>query len=192
MACACGAAAGSPLADSSARPQVLLPAEERGSFTTLQSLATIFLIGGAILALAGLIDIGLFFVGQRFGDSEWEFGTIIQVIDALPVSMMAVLLLAVGVRIKENRKLSRAIALVCALAVLFLLTLLVIFALDVPVAAGALRRAAASSSSDSAAVVTAIKRGITKTFILGTGYLAAFVGLTITMWRGPRTVAAGS
>ena len=192
MACGCGAAARPPLADSSARPQVILPAVERGPSSSLQSLAPLFLIGGAILALAGLIDIGLFFVGHRFGDSEWEFGTIIQVIDALPVSMMAVLLLAIGVRIKENKRLSRAIAVVCGLAVLFLLALLLVFALDVPVAYGALRRATASNSQDSAAVVTAIKRGITKTFILGAGYLAAFVGLTITMWKRPRTGAAES
>ncbi len=172
-----------------------MPAADRGSAparsltASLQSLAPIFLIGGAILALAGLIDIGLFFVGQRFGDNEWEFGTIIQVIDALPVSTMAVLLLAIGVRISGSRRLSRVIAVVCGLAALFLVALLLVFALDVPVAYRAMQRATASGSSEAQEVVTGIKRGIAKTFILGTGYLAAAVGLTIVMWKGSRADA---
>ena len=137
-----------------------------------------------------MIDIGLFFVGHRFGDNEWEFATIIQVIDALPVSMMAVLLLAIGARISGKQTFARVIAVLCALAALLMVAMLLLFALDVPVANQALQRALAAGAGQNAEVVTMIKRGIVKTFILGAGYLAAFVGLTIIMWKRPRTGAA--
>lgn len=177
---------------------MILPGPERGSrrkssptAPSLATLASILLIGGLALGLAGALDLGFYFVPTHFGDNEWEFGTIIQFFDALPVVTMAMLLLAMGLRLREGQRLMRVFAVLSGLVALVMLAFLLLFALDVPVALAALKHPRAGGAPASDVVISGIKRGTFKTFLEGAGYLAAYLGLTIVMWKA-RPAPAGS
>ena len=103
--------------------------------STVRDLAPVLAIGGIVLSLAGWADVLLFYWPSRFGESEWEFGVISQTIDALPLPTLGMVLLAVALRaMSERRALAGIAVFACSLVALGLLGLLVIFALDVPVA----------------------------------------------------------
>jgi len=173
------------------RPSALLPP------SAVQDLAPIFIIGGLALALAGGVDVALFYYPMRFGEAEWEFGIIAQTVDALPAPTMALVLLGLGFRARGGRAFwCKALGVLAGVAALTLLALLVIFALDIPVAFQALARAARTAAQQGGQanplVSSGLKRGIAKVLVLGTGYLAAYVTLAVVLWRGGKRHEAES
>lgn len=150
--------------------------------------AWILIAGGLVLSLSGWVDILLFYYPAQFGQNEWEFGTIAQTFDALPLPMMATVLLALGVRARGGHRIwPRGLAVLCALVALCLVGLLVIFVLDVPIAWKAMTGVPGPAQAQaSPAVVSGIKRGIAKVAAFGVGYVSAYTALAIGLWRAPR------
>src|SRR5688500_13563574 len=90
---------------------------------------------GLAVSIVGGGDVMLFFWPPRFGDNEWEFGTIAQTVDALPLPTMGMLLLALAARAVGGSPLwSRGLAVAFLVALVGLLVLGGLFLLDVPVA----------------------------------------------------------
>jgi hypothetical protein len=142
---------------------------------------------GLTLAIAGFTDVALFYWPSHFGQSQWEFGTIAQTLDAMPLPTVGVALLAIGIRsrgadIVWSRTLavgSLVIALVCA-------GVLVLFVLDIPVALRTLQAASTGPRAQQAALMApSMKRGMAKAILFGVCYTAAYAWLARTLWRAP-------
>ena len=172
--------------------QRILGARDSGSLApaTPAQLAPLILTVGLVLALSGWTDVALFYLPLQFGQNEWEFGTIAQTFDALPLPTLAMLLLATGLRARGgSRRWTRALAAACGLVVLVLVGLLLIFALDVPVAWKAMAHPTTGMAAPTLQVIAGIKRGIVKVLLFGVGYLAAYATLAVSLWRSGRTRA---
>lgn len=135
---------------------------------------------GLVLAAAGLTDLALVFVPANFGNAEWEFGTVAQVISGLPLATMGLAaLLGAGMALGA-RWLQFTMGVVLLLALLAVGGLLVMFLSHVPMALVAVEEPA----------LTGIKKAIAKTVALGTyfgiGYGAAGFWALLTSLRGRR------
>lgn len=174
-----------------AAPRRLAPAEPAET-------ASLLLAGGIALALAGVLDIGLLFTGARFGDAEWELGTIAQALNAMPLLTLGAVLLALGLRLRGGAPiLPRLLGALHLLVGAVILASLLLFALDVPVALGGVLKAAAAAEGarQQAALVAlgALKRVIAKAVVLGVSYCVTWGFLGVRLWRSARIVrAAGS
>lgn len=156
--------------------------------TNIRDWVPILLIGGLVLSLSGWVDVALFYWPLRFGDAEWEFGVISGTFDALPQPTLGLILLALAARaMPERRRFSRLLAVVSAIVTIKLVGLLIIFALDIPVAFAAIstatQRAVASGAPVNPLVGSGLNRGIAKVLLFGAAYVAAFLGLTIVLGR---------
>jgi len=177
-------------------PKVLVRESRRGGTVPLppaglSAVAPVLLACGIVLAVAGLVDVGLFYWPLRFGDAEWEFGTIAQTLDALPLPTLGLVLIAVGLWARGGRPLwTRATAVVFLLAALLVAILGAIFLLDVPVALKALARAAAAAKEHGAVpnplVSSGLKRGIAKAAVFAVTYVAGYATIGVSLWRGVR------
>lgn len=81
---------------------------------SLSDLAPLLIAAGAVLAVAGWVDVGLFYRPLRFGDAEWEFGTIAQTFDAMPLATLGLVLLALGGSYLVTKTGANVISLGCA------------------------------------------------------------------------------
>ena len=177
-------------------PRVLVRESRRGSPAvlppaTLHAVARVLVAVGLVLAVAGLVDVGLFYWPMRFGDAEWEFGTIAQTFDALPLPTLGLALVAVGLWARGGRPAwMRGMAAVFAIAAAIAVFLGLIFLLDVPVALKALSRAAATAQQrgvpPNPLVSSGLKRGIGKAVIFAVAYAAGYATISVTLWRGVR------
>jgi hypothetical protein len=135
----------------------------------------------------GWADIGLLYLPLGFGNNEWEFGIIAQTFDALPMSTVGMLLLALGLRARgAGRVFTRGHAIICMIVVLVLVLLLVIFSLDIPIALKAMMRVpqgASPTTQPNPILVSGIKRGIAKAVLFGLIYIVTFGGMAWQMWR---------
>lgn len=175
-------------------PRILVPEEGgrrgRPSQPPPPSVFTpVLLVGGLVLSLAGWVDVLLFYLPPRFGDNEWEFATIAQTFDALPLPTLGLVLLALALRTMPHRRLlARIGAAKCALIALLLLGLLLIFMLDVPVAFNALARAtqeaAARGGQVNPVASAGIKRVVAKALLYGLAYVTAYAAIAVLLWRG--------
>lgn len=153
-------------------------------------LGTLFLIGGLIFTLVGWVDLALFYYPARFGQPEWEFATVAQTMDALPLPTLGLLMFALAARASDARLAwRRLVAALAILAILFLAVLTIIFVLDIPVAMQALERAqqAAQAQGQAAnpAMRAGVKRVVAKVVVYAIGYISAYTMLAIAMWRKP-------
>ena len=158
---------------------------------SLHAVAPVLLAVGIVLAIAGLVDVGLFYWPLRFGDAEWEFGTIAQTFDALPLPTLGLALVAVGLWARGGRPAwTRAMALIFLGAAAIVLILSAIFLLDVPVALKALSRAAAAAKqrglTPNPVVSSGLKRGIAKASVFAVTYVAGYAAIGVSLWRGVR------
>lgn len=133
------------------------------------------------------MDIGLLYLPLGFGNNEWEFGIIAQTFDALPTATVGMVLLAAGLRAHGSRTaILRALSIVCVVIALILAVLLLIFALDIPIAWKAMTRVPAGATpttQPNPIVVSGIKRGIAKAMLFGLVYITAYGVLARQMWR---------
>jgi len=176
------------------RPHVLV-ADEGGrrkhspllSPSDVQDLAPILIVAGLLLAMAGWVGVALFYYPPRFGQPEWEFGTIAQTIDAMPLPTLGLVLLALGIRARGGSiAWRRGIAVIFAVVALLCLAALVLFALDIPLALKAMHRAAAQANQQSALISSGVKRGMAKVILFTVCYGLAYGWLAVAMWRVPR------
>jgi hypothetical protein len=167
-------------------PSVLPPSGVHG-------LAPILIVAGVLLAIAGWVDVGLFYYPVRFGEAEWEFGIIAQTFDAMPLPTLGLVLLALGIRARSGSiAWSRGAAIIFAVVALLCLAALVLFALDIPLAFRAMHRAGAQATQQSALISSGLKRGMAKVILFSVCYATAYALLAFKMWRVPREAGATS
>ena len=159
--------------------------------------ATVLLAGGIALGLAGALDVGLLFTGARFGDGDWELGTIAQAFNAMPLLTLGAVLLALGLRLRGGSPiLPRLLGTGYLLLSAALLAMLLLLALDIPVALGAIGKvASAAEGARQQAALTALgalKRVIAKAVVLGGCYCATWGFLGVRLWRSARIVRTTS
>jgi hypothetical protein len=153
--------------------------------SSLVGLAPLMIAAGLVLAVAGWVDVGLFYWPLRFGDAEWEFGTIAQTFDAMPLPTLGLVLLALGIRARGGSVVwTRAMAVVLAIIGLLCLAALVVFALDIPLALKAMHHAATQANNPRAALVSSgLKRGMAKVIVFALCYALAYGWMAVSMWR---------
>lgn len=70
-----------------------------------------FIMGsGIILGLIGWVDVLLLWYPIRFGDAEWEFGTVSATFDALPLATIGLVAVAVAARIASGPVVRKTVA----------------------------------------------------------------------------------
>ena len=108
----------------------------RSSYSALvnASFSLLGLLGFALFVVGG-VDFLLNFYPLRFGNPEWEFGTITGALNAIPSSLVGLVLLLVSAVIHESAIRMRALAVVLLAWAAFLLAMGVIYGLTLPLAA---------------------------------------------------------
>ena len=163
------------LTESRRKGAILLPPSD------IHAVAPLLVVGGIVLAIAGWVDVGLFWIQPHLGSANWEVGTISQTIDSLPLGTMALLILAMGIRAKGGPRMwPRGLAIVFFALSLFLAACMVIFLLDFP---QLLHIAGAPGGSD-------VKLGAFKVVLLGCTYLAGYFLGGVFLWKGAHRRAA--
>jgi len=164
---------------------------------TLAVVAPILIAMGAVLAIAGIVDVAPLYWPLRFGDAEWEFGAIAQTLNAMPLPSLGLALVAVGVWARGGRPIwCRALAITFLGAAAVVTLLGIIFLLDVPVALRALARATAVARqrgvTPNPGVASGLHRGIAKAVAFAAIYVLGYATIGLTMWRGVRRTLRGT
>lgn len=82
---------------------------------------------GVALGVLGGSDLILIFVPASWGNSEWEFGTLVAVMDGLPILVLGVALVLFALVARDKGRTARVVAWIAmGLAVLLLISALVI------------------------------------------------------------------
>jgi hypothetical protein len=177
------------------RPHVLVAGEggrrkgpSRLPPSDVHGLAPILIVAGLLFAMAGWVDVALFYYPPRFGEAEWEFGIIAQTFDAMPLPTLGIVLLALGIRARGGSIVwSRGLAVILAVVALLCLAALVLFALDIPLALKAMQRASTGPNPQQGALMSSgIKRVMAKVILFSVCYAIAFAWMAVKMWRVPR------
>lgn len=137
---------------------------------------------GLVFLVIGLLDLSLGWYPARFGNPEWEFGTIARTFDSLPITVLGLALTLAGSAARGIGWAIRATALVAVLLAVALLAALVVYALDVPLALRVVTDPLARMG---------LKRAVAKALVQGTLYptVLAAVGITgirLTLRARPR------
>ena len=113
--------------------------------STSGSRSAYFSLVNASWGLLGLLGFALFVVGgfdfllnfypARFGNPEWEFGTITGALNAMPAALLGLTLLLVAALVAESAVRARIFAVVLLLWAVFLIAMAVIYGLTLPLAA---------------------------------------------------------
>jgi hypothetical protein len=139
-------------------------------------------VGSIALAVAGWIDVGLFWIPPHLGNPDWEVGTVGQTLDTFPLGTVALLLLMVSARAMGLHRIwLRLMAALFALISLFVVGCVVLFLLNLP----QVLRVASSPGGGG------IRRGAAKVLVFGVCYALAYAFMAFTTWRSTvvRTVA---
>ena len=149
----------------------------RGSDTVAATVVTLL---GTAFMVVGLVDLGLLWNPPDFGSSSWEFATLSQTFDSLPMTTLGLGLLAFGFLLQpRSRPLQvRVIAGVFGLATICLLALGVLY---FTVAPEVMRQAPPEA-------VTALNRAIVKNVAEIIIYPVTFASLTVVLWRSVRKI----
>jgi hypothetical protein len=139
-------------------------------------------VTGAMLVVAGVVDIALLWYPPRFGEADWEFGTIAQSLDALPLPTVGLTLLAAGALLAGWRRVVWAVTAACALATLWLLASAIIFLLDVPQALRVME--------NDPRMGPGLRRVLFKAAVFFVSYGVGFVLATLLMWRRARRLGS--
>jgi len=121
-----------------------------------------YLLGwaGWVFLLAGLVDIGLAWVPLHLGNPEWEFGTITQSLQALPLPFMGcALIMAAGIA-RGRIWWARVGVIILALLALWVLISGVLYALNVPLALRSVKQPEIAFGLKKAIFRTALQVGL--------------------------------
>ena len=139
---------------------------------------------GIVAALQGIIgwlDWGLLWVPLKFGNAEWEFGTIAGAFQGLPLATFATAALAATAVSRGWTRTTAAVGAFGILMALVLLGLLGVFGLDIPLAI----------KNTDPAVGSAVKKVILKTGLLGLLSVATYGTIGICCLRALRNRSGG-
>lgn len=141
---------------------------------SLTQLASAQLNGWAILGWLGLaylimsvIDLALGWYPVRFGQPEWEFGTISATIAGLAIPTLSLYLMLASAFARERAKLIRVIAIAMIVIAVFLAVLFILYLTAVPLALRAV--------SNNPIIHLGMEKSIIKSLTLFLGYEALFV-----------------
>lgn len=133
---------------------------------------------GFLIAIVGLIDLGVNWYPVRFGSPEWEFGTIATSIGSLPLLTMGLAAVLASFLARGTRWGILTLGAVLLVLGVVVIALLAVFALDVPLALKASARSPAA---------LALRKTIVRTGLLGLafslGYLAAGISCIVSTKR---------
>lgn len=128
---------------------------------------------GITLMLMGLIDLGLLFYPPHWASLDWEFGTIGATIEGLPLLTVGLGLMAMSSVARGRTGWMRLLSIILLLLALFVIGILVIFALDIPVALRAVQPAGRET----------LNKSIVKTALMGSLYVVMYAALGVWTWR---------
>ena len=153
-----------------ASPRVLVREDERSGRSYLPPAPDFGwqVIGwlGVTFLLVGGLDIALAWYPFNLGNAEWEFGTISQTFDGLPVVTMG-LALCLGAAIARGwRQGVRLFGILFLVAAVLIIAALVIYGLNLPLA---------FKSVQNPLLRTGLKKAVTKAIGQGVFYPAAFI-----------------
>jgi hypothetical protein len=148
----------------------------------------LLIVAGLLLALVGAVAVALFYASPQFGSPEWEFGTIAQTFDALPLPTLGLVLLALGVRARGGSVVwTRSVAVAMAIVAVLCVAAVLLFALDIPIILRAAQRVGGGDDPQRfAAAAAGLKRGVVKVAVLALCYGTAYAWMARIMWRVPR------
>lgn len=132
---------------------------------------------GVVLLLAGLFDSVLALYPPMFGSPEWEFATVSGVIAGLPLITIGLVGVWAGSGVFGRRWLSFAVGSTFLVGALCVVGMLVLFALDIPIALRATQNLAQGN----------IKQLVAKTMALGCMFATAYIVAGIMALRQART-----
>ncbi|HEX6135407.1 MAG TPA: hypothetical protein VFZ24_15665 [Longimicrobiales bacterium] len=138
--------------------------------------AGLFLALGLAITAVGFIDLGFAWFPWRFGNGEWEFGTVSRTFDSLALVSVGIGLVAAAAVSRPSRWLIGTVAAVATIVLLGLLGSILIYALNLPVA---LRAVPAGASG-------ALQRAVMRTSGFMLVYVAFYTWLTVYGWRSFR------
>jgi hypothetical protein len=95
-----------------------------------------YLLGliGAAFALVGGTDLLVAWVPQAFGQPEWEFGTISQTLDGMPVFALGLALVLAAALVEDNRRIARVVATLFLVLAAAIVCMAVLYVTVVPLA----------------------------------------------------------
>jgi len=137
---------------------------------------------GLAFFVIGALDLAMGWIPARFGNPEWEFGTVSRTFDNLPITALGLTMLLASAAARGIDWALRATGLLALLLALFLFVGLVVYALDIPLAFRAVGASEARSG---------LKRAVLKALVQGMLYpivLAAIgiKGIRLTLPPRPR------
>ncbi len=160
--------------------RILIKADEKNRVALEPAPATgWYLLGGIglVFAVVALADLTLAWYPARFGDREWEFGTVTTVFGGLPLFTMG-LMLAFGAAVaKGNLRLLRIWSVVLLVVAVLLLAILALYARSVPVAL---------ETVTEPVLKVGLNKAILKTVLQGVLYPAGFLWVATLGWKHAR------
>jgi hypothetical protein len=157
---------------------------QRGALRIRQSeavAATVVTLLGTAFTVVGLVDLGLLWNPPDFGSSAWEFATLSQTFDSLPMTTLGLGLLAFGFLLQPRSRpvQVRIVAGIFGLAAICLLGLGILYFTVVP---EVMRQAPPEAA-------TALNRAIVKNVAEIIIYPVTFASLAVVLWRSVRKIA---
>ena len=139
---------------------------------------TLLALLGAAFAVIGLVDLLLLWVPPQFGNPAWEFGTLSQTFDSLPMAGLGLGLLTLGLlrHPRARPRLVRAASVGLALLTLVLVGLGLLYVTAVP----AVLKATPVETLDP------LGRAVVKNLVEIVVYVAIFAAISTLLWRGVR------
>lgn len=162
-----------------ATPRVLVREDESGRRRSWLPPAPDFgwqLLGmlGVVFFLSGLLDLGMAGYPFMFGNPDWEFGTIASMLNALPVPMLGLTLLLASAVARGWALGIKLWSIVAIVAAVVILALIVIWALNLPLAFRTVQDPLPRLG---------LKKSVAKTLAQAVLYPAAFMWLGFKGWR---------
>lgn len=130
---------------------------------------------GCAFAIVGLVDLALLWWPIRLGNAAWEFGTISQTLDSIPLSGLGFGLLVFGIarHPRTSPGVLRGAAVLFGLATVAMLALGLLYVTSVPMVL-----------KQTPQVVGGLRVAMTKSVAQILVYSVAFAFIAITLWRG--------
>jgi hypothetical protein len=129
---------------------------------------------GVAFAVVGGMDLLVAWVPQSFGQPEWEFGTISQTLDGMPVFALGLALVLTAAVVEDNRRLARVLAGVFVGLGVVILLMAVLYLTVVPLAL---------KSVPDPVIRQGLMKAIVKAGTQSVAYPTMFTWVGIKAWR---------
>lgn len=138
-----------------------------------------YLLGGIglVFAVVALADLVLVWYPARFGDLEWEFGTVTSVLGGLPLFSMGLVLSFGAAVARGNLRLLRIWSVALGFIGVVLLAILLLYLRSIP---------AALETVTDPVLKVGLQKAILKTVLQGVLYPAAFLWIAKIGWHHAR------